>query len=414
MDAWSAEATPYLRKYYIAGSDEPHFDLHPDTEEAIQFMASLEDRKLFIGTESRLLTVFRLLTDIVDHTDLDPKERLQKLRSEREDLDRKIAEVEGGVLRTFDVREITERLLQAEATARELLSDFRKVEENFRELDRTTRERIATGDQSKGALLDQIFGDHDVIWNSDQGRSFSAFWEFLMAQDRQEELRLLIGAVEGIEEISALRELEFLRLIQRHLIEAGEPVYKTNNLLSEQLRKYLSSQAYLENKRIAEFIKRIEKQAVEAVTKARSTNLESADFESSVQTLKVSLSLITERTPYTIPADPLTMAKTLAQGDADFNANSLFEQNYIDLKALQLNVARALSDKTQVSLNEVVRHFPIEKGVAEIVGYLSIAVRDSRAHIDETISEEILFMAADGNARLLEIRKVIFTTASSL
>jgi hypothetical protein len=41
---------------------------------------------------------------------------------------------------------------------------------------------------SKGALLEEIMGERDAIADSDQGRSFRAFWDFLMSSRRQEEL----------------------------------------------------------------------------------------------------------------------------------------------------------------------------------------------------------------------------------
>ncbi len=72
--------------------------------------------------------------------------------------------------------------------ARELLTDFREVEYNFRQLDRRVRERIALWEGSKGALLEEIMGERDLIADSDQGRSFRAFWDFLLSSRRQEEL----------------------------------------------------------------------------------------------------------------------------------------------------------------------------------------------------------------------------------
>ena len=88
-----------------------------------------------------------------------------------------------------------DRFLQMAATARGLLSDFRAVEQNFRDLDRAARERMATWDGSKGALLDEVFGDRDAINDSDQGKTFRAFWDFLMSPARQEELTALLETV---------------------------------------------------------------------------------------------------------------------------------------------------------------------------------------------------------------------------
>ena len=51
-------------------------------------------------------------------------------------------------------------------------------------------ERIATWEGGKGVLLEEIFGNRDAIVDSDQGKTFPAFWDFLMSPARQEEANL--------------------------------------------------------------------------------------------------------------------------------------------------------------------------------------------------------------------------------
>ena len=57
LSDWTANERGWLRKFYPPGSDEPHFDLTPATEKAIAWLVSLAERH-FVGTESRLLTLF--------------------------------------------------------------------------------------------------------------------------------------------------------------------------------------------------------------------------------------------------------------------------------------------------------------------------------------------------------------------
>ncbi len=45
LDAWVSDEHAWLRKYYPADSGEPHFDLTPATERAIDWLASLEQRR---------------------------------------------------------------------------------------------------------------------------------------------------------------------------------------------------------------------------------------------------------------------------------------------------------------------------------------------------------------------------------
>lgn len=76
------------------------------------------------------------------------------------------------------------------APFRELLAEFREVEENSPALDRNALEQIAAWDGSKGELLDRLVGDRHAIAGSDQGHSFH---DFLLSRSRQEELSELLA-----------------------------------------------------------------------------------------------------------------------------------------------------------------------------------------------------------------------------
>ena len=262
LDDWSHERRLYLRKFYVDGSDEPQYDLTPATEQVISWIEDLQSRE-FIGTESRLLTVFQLLHDIVHESEEDPQARITLLEEKKLEIDEEIQRIHGGQINLMDATQVRERFHQAEDTARKLLSDFRQVEHNFRELDRRTRERITTSQAPKGELLDEIFSGQDEIHDSDQGRSFRAFWEFLMSPQRQEELDLLLSELAQIRSLSEAMPESLLRRIKFFLLEAGEKVYRTNNQLAEQLRRFLDDRAWLENKRIMDIINDIEHQAIE-------------------------------------------------------------------------------------------------------------------------------------------------------
>ena len=191
LDDWAAPDAGWLRKYYPEGSDEPHFDVTPAVEKALSWVNGLRTRS-FVGTESRLNTIFSLLREMVYGAETDPEARLAELHRQRAGIDAEIARVQAGDIDVLDASAQRDRYQQFTTTARELLSDFREVEANFRHLDRELRERIAGWTGSKGELLDDILGSRESIADSDQGKSFRAFYDFLLSQARQEELTELI------------------------------------------------------------------------------------------------------------------------------------------------------------------------------------------------------------------------------
>ena len=184
LEDWSATEAGYLRRFYPPGDDEVHYEVTPAFEKAYAWVTSLEGRS-FVGTESRLHTVVELLRQIVHGTETDPGLRLAALRQRRDELDAEIAAIEAGQVSLLDSTGVRDRYQQFSTTARELLADFREVEENFRLLDRAAREKIASWDGSKGELLADLVGSRSEIAGSDQGRSFQAFYEFLLSDARQ-------------------------------------------------------------------------------------------------------------------------------------------------------------------------------------------------------------------------------------
>src|SRR6266545_367713 len=188
--------------------------------------------------------------------------RAQELERRKAELEREIERVRSGQAGPMGATQVKERYFQIEDTARRLLGDFRQIEENFRNLDLQTRERITTSAQPKGTLLDQIFGETDHIRKSDQGKSFDAFWYFLMSPTRQDELRSWLRAMHELPVVRELSAEDLVRNIPFLLLDAGEKVHGTVAQLVEQLRRFVDDQAHLENRRILDLIREIEIHAI--------------------------------------------------------------------------------------------------------------------------------------------------------
>jgi Protein of unknown function (DUF3375) len=68
-------------------------------------------------------------------------------------------------------------------------------------VDRDLREHIASWDGAKGALLDEVLGSRNSIADSDQGKSFQAFYDFLLSHEKQTELSDLLDRVQRLEAV---------------------------------------------------------------------------------------------------------------------------------------------------------------------------------------------------------------------
>ncbi len=398
IEDWCHNDNAYLRKYYPQYGDEPECDLTPATEKAIDWIQSLEQKE-FVGAESRLFHLFELLKDIVDKTESNVELRLAELNAQKQAIDAEINKIQKeGVVEVYDRRQIKERFMQAEETARRLLSDFRQVEYNFRVLDRNARERITLSDKQKGSLLDEIFSEQDVIRDSDQGKSFKAFWELLMAPQRQAELASLLTEIYALEEVAQFNPDKLLARIPIYLLDAGEKVYRTGNLLSEQLRRYLDDQAYLANKRLMELINSIEKETIQHKDK-----IPRQGKWTELNHFKANIDAFMSSTLFTPPKKIKLSATKLKAGVEDAMIHALFEQVYVDETLLASRIQKALQRSSQISLKNLIGEFPVEKGLSEIVVYLKLATQFERSIIDETQEETLML-----NEKCVVLPKVIF------
>ncbi|NOT12843.1 MAG: DUF3375 domain-containing protein [Methylococcaceae bacterium] len=401
LDDWAQNDKGWLRKFYPHGSDEPHYDLTPATEKALSWLDNLSERN-FIGTESRLLMVFELLKQMVAGAETDKDARISELEKRKAVLDTEIARLRAGELHLMDDTALKDRFIQINSTARELLGDFRSVEQNFRELDRQVREQIATWDGRKGELLAKIFGDRDAIADSDQGRSFRAFWDFLMSPESQEELTDLLDKVFALNAVTELTPDRRLKRIHFDWLEAGEHTQRTVAKLSQQLRRYLDDQAYLENKRIMQLLDGIAARAL-----AVKDDFPAGDFMT-VDASAPSLQLPMERPLYNPPVKAAIHAEVMVADQVNINAQSLFDQVFIDKEQLQANIHKQLQQHSQVTLREVIAAHPLAEGLAELVAYLSIAGTDRHTVFDEVHQEQLQWQDKRGIVRNATLPRIIF------
>ena len=400
LNDWAENEKGWLRKFYPAGTDEPHFDLTPATEKALAWLEGLTERA-FVGTESRLLTLFELLRQMSEGSQTDPEVRIAELQKRRSDIDAEIARILAGDIPLLDDTGLKDRFQQFLQLARELLTDFREVEHNFRTLDRRVRERIALWEGAKGALLEEIMGERDAIADSDQGKSFRAFWDFLMSQSRQEELSRLLEQVLSLPPILAMRPETRLQRVHYDWLEAGEHTQRTVAKLSEQLRRFLDDQAWLENRRIMDILHSIENHAL-----ALREEAPKGDFMPLAET-SATVELPLERPLYQPPLKPLIAKMALDEGDADVDTAALYAQVVVDRAELARNIRQELQGRSQISLAEVVTRHPLRNGLAELVAYLQLAGEWPKKAVDDEVQEQVSWKLKTGVMRKATLPRII-------
>lgn len=405
LNDWTGSDKGWLRKFYRQGSDEPYFDLTPATEKAIGWLDSLTARA-FVGTESRLLTLFELLRQIDAGSETDPALRIAELERRREQIDAEIARVRKGDMPLLDDTALKERFQQFIELSRALLSDFREVEQNFRTLDRWVRERIMLWEGSKGELLAAIMGERDAITESDQGRSFRGFWDFLMSSARQAEFSELLESILALPAVMELAPDVRTRRIHFDWLEAGEHTQRTVAQLSQQLRRFLDDKAWLENRRIMDILRGVESKAL-----GLRQSPPAGDFIT-IDGIGAAIELPMERPLYTPAMKPRLIDRVQEAVNLEVDTQALYANVVVDKAVLSRHIRHTLQGVDQVTLAELCRTRPLEHGLAELVAYLELADRSPKTLIDESVEDRIGWHGPDrgGHERLKQVSlpRVIF------
>ena len=382
LTQWADDSYGWLRKFYPIDSDEVHYDLTSTAVTAINWLVGLK-RESFIGTESRLILVFELFHQIIEQSQTDPKIKIQELEKRKAELENEIEEAKKGNIRVLEPIQIKERFMQAVNLSNEILSDFRAVEQNFRDLNRNMREKIANWDKSKGELLSNYFSDQNAIYQSDQGRSFKAFFEFLMSNSAQRELEETINTMKAISPIKDMVNYSGINNIANDWLDGSRHVWSVVELMSEQLKRYVDDSYVEEEHRINEVIKEIEK-------KAMNLNQNKRKFISmDIDTAVADINLLFDRTLFTPPQKVKFNDTDIDYGEQTDSDEELYSHISIDKQKLIEQISYFLSTSKKVTLMEILNKYPLKYGLSELLTYLTLEQSNFKCNVDETSFQRI-------------------------
>lgn len=401
LDEWAAPERAWLRKYYVPGQDEPRYDLTAAAEDVVRWVESLSGRD-FVATQSRLTSIFAVLKALVQQSETDPEVRLAELQRQRDGIDAEMQRIKDGNIRVMTAPEALDHFQQLTTLAKDLLSDFREVEQNFRKLDRQVREQIATWDGTQGELLASIFANQQDISGSLQGRTFQGFWDYLMSPQLRTELRDLLQRATQIDALAKLDNLHTVTNLHQDWLPAVEQTQATVRQLSQQMRRLLDDKVYLENKRIMQLVRSIESGALGT----REVPPSGVFTEIAAQSVEVALPF--ERPLYEPSRRIMVDDVVVAANDANVDAGALFSQFHVDTERLKSHIDDVLAGAEQATLGEVAAAHPLSQGLAELVAYYQLATESDWASINPDESQQLSWQLPDGSIREATVEQIIF------
>jgi len=364
------------------------YQLSSHTEKVFQWMHSLQVRK-HVGTESRFKLLFNSLQDIVEHTEDDRKKRLELLKDKRAEIDKEIKAIEMGVApENYTNAQVTERLELFTRLCYELISDFREVEDNFKQIHRAIVEQHTRAEQGKGAIVGFAFEAYDALRQSPQGRSFYAFWDFLISRTGQQYWKELTEQlIQLIDERQISADSLFLQNVKHLLLQQGKTVYDANDKMAEKLSRIITEKEIAKHRRLRKQIAGIKELVFDLMDGENPDCAIQTNFHSDVKMVMERKLTFQQKKAAATVKQPLAQEQVIADPE---RFSKMLNTSFIDKKILWQHVEAVLKNQQTATLKEILEQRPPENGLAEIVSYYSfIKDKKGKVQIIEKTSELI-------------------------
>lgn len=376
LDLWQTDsnAMSYLREWIQAGWLRELDDQISKTdacEIALRFSQSLDQREN-TATASHLRIVQEAVREFTVALSPDAEQRIALLKAKQAEIQREIDALDAGVVTLLSEREQRERLKEIYQLASVLTGDFRRVEDEIRELDQKLRVEIIESDHTRGEVLLGVLEKEQFLADTDAGRAFEGFFQLLCDQNRSMEFREQLRDILNQPVSRHLRpqQSRFLGHLMRELSKESERVFQVRRRTEESLRAYIESGAHLEIRAIEKLLSQLERRAVEF----REAGVDPrTELEISLPSGAVKI-----RSPYSmklrVPEEQLDTRDVQPHINSANPSDEVLEcLDTVKVIEVAHNIRTILRSEGPLTIAGISQYYPLDAGLEELVACLRVA-----------------------------------------
>ena len=405
LDEWCDEEHRYMTKTYDEDREEYVFRLTRHSEKALSWLQDLlsMQQRGYATTESRFNRILVEMKSLSQGVNADPEARIKDLSRKRDEIDEEILRIrETGEAPIFGEDVIRDQVYDLSDLVEHFLSDFRAIEEFFKDHAREISKLYAQGDTSKGDIVEHVLDADEELRNCDQGKSYFGFRTMMTNPTLARQFRNLAGQTSDIARRRGLDPNKtFISLSERLFGEAGS-AHGAYGRISRKLRQVVGDHVGGGGRQVRKTLSQIRKSAY----LLREDPPDDWDFEMDIRPQFFGLMESDFWEPKSVEA-----FAPIAKAESDDNEwinkilNSVGEP--LDINKFRERVDLALEDAEKISLTEMVDKYPLERGVVDVVCYRVVAGEDNRHDI---LDNEIVKIDLNRPAqpRFVEVEQLIF------
>lgn len=386
LGIWQTEtaANTYLNQWIAAGWLREMDDTVTKTdasETALRFCRSLDERTAGT-TASHLRIVQEAVRDLAVAISPNVDERVALLEHKKAELEREISSLRAGVVQELSEQQQRERIREVYQLASVLTGDFRRVEDEIRQLDKALRIQLIEGGTTRGEVLHSVMEKETLLSSTDAGSAFEGFFQLLCDQNRQTELRDQLRGIlnQPISQQLSSSQQQFLAHLMRELGRESDRVFQVRRRTEESLRAYVESGAASENRAVDKLLAKLEKVAVA---------LRDGDTDLRMETqLSLPVGPLELSSPETMrlrsPDEKLDTRGVETRKNAQEPSEHILESlEAVRVREVAEKTYKTLVEKGPMSIAGLLKQHPVCAGLEELVAYVRVAKSVKAAQLDD-------------------------------
>lgn len=413
-DSYEIKASKLLKRWTRMGfltsfrneNGADYYQLTNHTTKTLIWLESLK-KKEFVGTESKFKEVFNQLKELVEWTNDDVEKRIEILEDKKRDIEKEIDDLKiRGTVDTYQEYEIIPRFQNINDTAKELLSDFKEVEQNFKEISKEIYLKHTNTELSKKDVLSFTFDAIDKLKKSHQGKSFYAFWQFLIDRGLKTEWNKLIEELlVNLKEKNIEIDDDFLLGIKNNLFETGLQVYRSNDKMAEKVSNIIRESDSLNKENLKKLLAEIKNLLIQSSKLSKTPDISLLlEGEPEIELNFDKRLTLEKKKSRTYDQSPKVNAKNIEQSN---QFKKIASKRPVNKKILKDNIASVIKEKGQASLAEIIeQHGGINQGLPEVFGYFSV-LKNFKHTFNDMKETQILF--DEDENKIIKIPEIIIT-----
>ena len=228
-------------------------------QKVLRFVDGL-DSNIMTSTASRLATVQQAITSLDTQLNPNPQARISSLERRIEDLQFELEQAKQGHFITITDADAVEQIQEVYQLASSLRSDFRRVEDSYRDADKQLRHSIINDEQHRGTVLDKLLDGHDALLKTPEGRVFHTFHQQLSHEleldAMSHRIKTILMHKETSNALNAQQQHD-LKWLKTTLVDESESVIRARSRSERDVKTFVKSGLAAEQHKVGKVLKSI-------------------------------------------------------------------------------------------------------------------------------------------------------------